>query len=371
MRTLHSIPCAPRAFLLNGGTLAELQEKYAIDLRRHSAYPNLVQLKYNQLASPMNEELVQQCRGLILDQDDNWSVVAWPFNKFWNYGETLASEIDWSTATVQEKLDGSLMVLYFYDGGWRVATSGMPDASGGVHGTNTTFVQLFWDTWHKQGLKEPIAQRSYTFMFELTSPYNRVVVSHPQSTLTLTGIRNIWSGLELPIHYRGALNPAKTFELASFTGIEETFEKMDPLAQEGYVVVDGSFNRVKVKHPGYVALHHMKSCFSVKRVVAVIQKGESSEVLTHFPEWTKPFEQVRAAYDGLVTQLEQDHAELQDLKKDRKEFAMMAKQSVFPAVHFLMLDGHATSVQDAMKHVHIDKMVEMLGVRELVLEGAI
>ena len=370
--TPFAMPCLPRAYLLNGGTLAGLQEKYGIILRRHSTYPNLVHLKYNQLESPMGDLLVQQCRGLILDQDNSFSIVAWPFNKFFNYGESHAPEMDWKTAYVQEKLDGSLMVLYWYDKRWHVSTSGMPDAAGTVHGTNMTFAELFWRTWLSQGLKDPApVHQSHTFMFELTSPYNRVVVPHALSKLTLTGIRNIWSGVEVPIRWRSTLNPVREIDLQSIEDVMGTFETMDPLAMEGYVIVDERFNRVKVKHPGYVALHHMKSSFSVKRVVEVIRAGEHSEVLTHFPEWKEPFGQVQAAYDALVTQLEQDHAELVEFRNCRKDFALLARKSVWPAAHFLMLDGHAPTVKEALKNVHIDKMIGLLGVKGLVLEGSI
>lgn len=364
--------CLPKEFLLNGGTLAELYDRYRIDVRRHGTFGNLVQFKYNQIESPMDVPLVQQCRGLILDEDEDWRVVAWPFKKFFNYGEPLAEPIDWATARVQEKLDGSLMILYWYGDAWHVATSRMPDADGTVHGTNMTFRQLFWRTWEEKGFALPIAMhRSYTFMFELTSPFNRVVVPHSKTDLHLIGMRSIWSGAEVPAQFRGAYNPVWELKLQNLDEVLQTFTEMDPLQQEGYVIVDGEYRRIKVKHPGYVALHHLKSSFTVRKLVEIVRSGESAEVLAHFPEWQRPFEQVTARYDALVAQLEQDHSELQSLKGNRKDFAMVARQSVWPAAHFLMLDGHAKSVKEALKGVHIDKMVEMLGAKGLKLEGAI
>ena len=44
-------------------------------------------------------------------------------------GESSADAIDWSTARVMEKLDGSLATLYWYKGEWHVSSSGVPDAS--------------------------------------------------------------------------------------------------------------------------------------------------------------------------------------------------------------------------------------------------
>ena len=49
-----------------------------------------------------------QCRGLILRKDTNQPVCV-PFYKFFNLGEEQAHAIDWGTASVYEKVDGSLI----------------------------------------------------------------------------------------------------------------------------------------------------------------------------------------------------------------------------------------------------------------------
>jgi len=67
-------------FLRSEG-LAALEEKYKIIARRHGEYPNLVCLKYHMIDSPMGERISQECRGLILDEDNDWAVVARPFDK--------------------------------------------------------------------------------------------------------------------------------------------------------------------------------------------------------------------------------------------------------------------------------------------------
>lgn len=61
----------------------------------------------------MKEPIVQECRGLILDEAEGWRVVCMPYKKFFNFGEDCCADIDWSTAKVQEKLDGSLISLYW------------------------------------------------------------------------------------------------------------------------------------------------------------------------------------------------------------------------------------------------------------------
>ena len=65
-------------------TLATLLKKFGIQSKLHPAHKNLVMFKYSQISSPMNEPIVQACRGCILDSDDNWNYVARPFDKFFN-----------------------------------------------------------------------------------------------------------------------------------------------------------------------------------------------------------------------------------------------------------------------------------------------
>lgn len=69
-------PLQVRSFLLAGGTLADLEARYAIKSRPHQRYPNLISLKYNQIESPFAEPIVQECRGLVLDSARDWACVA-------------------------------------------------------------------------------------------------------------------------------------------------------------------------------------------------------------------------------------------------------------------------------------------------------
>ena len=59
-------------------------------------------LKYSQIDSDFNNEIVRECRGLIIDK--NFNPVCVPFYKFGNYGESYADNIDWTTAKVEEKI---------------------------------------------------------------------------------------------------------------------------------------------------------------------------------------------------------------------------------------------------------------------------
>jgi len=150
--------------------LEKLVQTYNIKVNRHNDFSNLVCLKYSQIESPMREIIVQQCRGIILDETNNWQIVSYPYDKFFNYGECHAPKLNWSKSQVSEKLDGSLMILYFYQGKWCVQSSGMADAAGDVSGFRFSFRQLFWQVWQELKYSLPM-ETDYCFIFELMTPY--------------------------------------------------------------------------------------------------------------------------------------------------------------------------------------------------------
>lgn len=80
----------------------------------------------------------------------------------------------------REKLDGSLMTLYFYGERWRVASSKLPEGNGKLPTTiagteGWTMAQLFWEIFYQKGYNLP-NDTECCYMFEMTSPANLVVV---------------------------------------------------------------------------------------------------------------------------------------------------------------------------------------------------
>lgn len=91
-----------------------LTSQFAIHVVRHKVRPSLVLFKYDQLNSPMAHPIVQECRGLVLDEANDWSIVVFPYQKFFNMREMAnAAVIDWSgPVRAYEKIDGSLLTMY-------------------------------------------------------------------------------------------------------------------------------------------------------------------------------------------------------------------------------------------------------------------
>jgi hypothetical protein len=308
---------------------------------------DVASLRYDQIESPMHEPIVQQCRGMVVDTVRR-RVVAWPYNKFWNHGEALAAPVDWATARVQEKLDGSLMILYWRDAydGWCVASSGHPSAGGSFGSDERTFREAFWQVARGGALWHPATDTRITYMFELCDAPNRVVVRHDEPRLVLHGARFLDSGEELsPAALVMAAADmhcelAREFGIGSIADCLAAADALDPIQQEGFVVVDAQFRRVKIKSPRYVILHHMKGEATVRRAIELWQTGEAGELLAHFPEMRAGIQPVHDALDNIATQAVQDF-EANRAHPSRKAFALAVKDRPWAVVLFRMLsDGH-------------------------------
>jgi hypothetical protein len=359
-------------------------DKTLKDFRLKSrVYDNKVLIKYDQIESPMGERIVQEARGLILEKD-TWEVMSLPFYKFFNNGEGHAAKIDWSTAHILEKLDGSLITLYWdwNKKEWFAATTGTAEGEGEVNNKlGTTFNDLFWSVVkEKYNFDESKLDKDYNYMFELTTPYNIVVKPHGESSATLLAVRNrlnlkelpygslkdISNMLNVPLVKRYDLNGGNVGELL------RTFEQMS-WHEEGYVVVDGNFNRIKVKNPAYVAVHHLKSKTAEHNIIGVVKSNEIDEFAATFPERKEEIFKLKVNYDKLIDKLETAWSELSTRRpknitaQEKKKFAMAVfevcnKYDVkdFTGLYFSLNDGKVADVKEFMFNYDDKRLYKML-----------
>ena len=312
---------------------------------------------YNMIKSDFTNPVVCQSRGLILrvlqlpdypelsvEASVCVEICCWPFDKFFNIGETQAAAIDWSTAKVLEKVDGSI-IKYWYDfelEAWQVSTNGVIDAfqcelqlSDQEEG-----IRSFGDLFYRAGgslleeLQETeVFRKGYTYIFELTSPYNRVVVPHKDIRITLIGVRDNDSGEEIdPVitlahHYWPTPRCYKLDKEAMLDRLS-----LLPYDEEGYVVVDASFNRVKAKSLAYLRIHRLKDAsghFSDRRIFDIVKAGETEEVLAYFPEYKSLFLSMKEKLNRLYVCIAAACSAAEVFKSkgiSKKEFAEIVKQ---------------------------------------------
>ena len=348
-------------------SLVQLEAELGIKHNRHSKYRNLVLLKYDQIKSPTYHPIVQECRGIILDEDDNWKVISYPFNRFYNYGQNNAEDdIDWASAIVQEKLDGTLISLFNYNSEWLVATSGKADASGTVNSFDFTFEQLFWRIFNQLNYKLPVLDDSSTYIFELCSIYNKVVVEYKEPKLVLLGYRDLFTNEEASydslITLAKSLNyeVVKQYQLTNLQQILDYLKTTKGNELEGLVVVDKNFNRIKIKSEEYVALHHIRSNTNTPTaLLEVIRKNETEELLTYFKEFTTEINDLDSKYKLLIKLIKFCWNRYKDLD-DRKELALSVKDYYYSDCLFSLYLKKVESVEDYLLNLDIKKLYQWL-----------
>lgn len=350
---------------LKNNSIDKLKEDFAIIVKQHPEFPNLYLFKYNQIDSPFEEPIVQECRGIILDKDNNWKPVCMTYKKFFNYGETEAATIDWETAYCTEKIDGSLIQMFYYKNAWRIATSGMPNADGGLNNFNMTFKELFWKIWNKLKYKLPYT-KCLCYAFELITPYNKVVVNYDKENIILHGVRNIETLDEIEAAPIAELNGWQCVKEYPFSGINEILhwcKEINPMKEEGYVIIDKHFNRIKIKSPQYVALSHTKNNMSIKKIIDIIKTNECSEFLTYFPEYTEIYNKIKNVYDRFILKLIQQYQEIKHIE-NQKDFALQAIKTQYSAPLFLMRSKQITNIRKYVNNLPSKKLVEILKIKE-------
>ena len=268
---------------------------------------NLVMFKYNQIDSDFSLPEVREARGVIFDYT-TWNCVCRAFDKFGNYGEAYVPDIDWSTAFISEKIDGSLMKVYWYDNCWMLATNGTINAFDAAIGDakGRTFGDLFntalrndGQTWFTQKL-----DTNKCYMFELVSPYTKVVVPYETTEIYFLGSRDLVTGQERTFaeepEIAALFNTPRIYPMTSLDEVSEAAAALD-WNEEGYVVCDKNKNRCKIKSPAYVRAHYMRSnnIATLKRLISVILNNEVDEFLIYAPEWKKEIIQIQMIKNSL------------------------------------------------------------------------
>jgi len=347
---------------------AELaKHPYAVKIKRHPERPNLVMFKYSQFESDFTNPVVRCSRGSVYDIREDGTVKPYlmPFFKFMNYGESGADPIDWNnTLYVRDKLDGSLLKLlkesehdlWTTNGSFDINVE-VPEIFPAQTDENLsppyTFASL--RDYALRGHEDIIRRLpvGWTFMFELTSPYNRIIVPYKETKLFLLGCRDPqgmehtpeWASTSFGMNF-------ETPKIFSFKNINEVIaycQSVDTNDREGVVIQDGNFNRLKIKTEHYRSLFYLKGDdhFSNERIFSAIKQGSIDDALAAWPEIKSKTEEIIAewvAFRNTVIALCKKATEhyldcqkscIDDQKEAKKRFAMFVLDKYKPISSFM------------------------------------
>jgi hypothetical protein len=322
-------------YLRSGKTLEDLTQEYGIIVNKHDTLP-LVILNYDQIESKKTEQIVRECRALVL-HSETFEIIAKSMNRFFNWGE-MADEMplfNWDTATVYEKVDGSLCLFYHFNGEWHVNTRGSF--------ANASLFNTQWQaeyhkmpmgfTWkqgilHALGMKDlselnGVLDQTVTYVCEFCSPWNKVVRHYEPCIYNLTAFRGLE---EIGPQSFPFFKPVEIYPLKTADDVMEYIKSHPEATWEGVVVKDHENRRWKLKNARYLSLHKMKgnngyALYNPSTLLPFILEGEGDELLAIYPEVTNCFNSFKSKVDDAYKNLEL----LWNANKDivnQKEFAL-------------------------------------------------
>lgn len=276
----------------------DLKREHGVHAQPNATFDKFV-LNYDQIFAKSGDPIAEQCRGLVVRPrkmkgwtPENWKtqivddveVLAWPMNRFYNFGDGACHQVDWNDPSlrVYEKVDGTCIILYWdpLHGKWHAGTRSVPEAdlpiyAGHIEIGDMTFSQLFLKAliatreelsgkpvdWEVDGPDRVIhLNKEVTYVFELVSPYNQIVVSYPEPRVYLLAARHTATGQELvpeTLQIQHVRRP-KTWPLNDAVSVGAFVNSMNPSELEGAVICDSKFRRMKIKSMAYVLAHKSK-----------------------------------------------------------------------------------------------------------------
>jgi hypothetical protein len=227
------------------------------------------------------DDITLMARGLVTD--DKGNIVAKGFPKFFNIEEERHVATD--EFEVFEKLDGSLILVFWYEGQMIVASRGSFTSPYAIEAK-----RLLDEKYENFSILSSAFQDAYkfTYCFELIG-FEQIVVHYAQSDIVLTGVfmfsekHSMWT--ELPIKYED--------ELAGHPSIVKKFDGLDWMNikqfnwknAEGFVVRFSNGQRCKIKFENYIKLHRQMTNLSTRSIWQALSSGEPvSSILSDVPD---------------------------------------------------------------------------------------
>jgi len=310
----------------------ELEQKYQEQgLVRIQTHPtlDLKIINYSEKVTYENlwDENLLKYRALVYNS--NYEVVAKSFDRFFNMEEEKHEATD--DFEVFEKLDGSLILVFWYGGQMIVASRGSFTSPHALEAK-----RLLDEKYPKfEKYLRHLQLKNVTFCFELIG-FEQIVVSYPVCDLVATGC--FQDGKELSLNYAtdGLLFDSVPI-VKKFDGLDwKKIKELNWKNAEGFVVRFSNGQRCKIKFEEYIKLHRQMTNLSTRSIWQALANGEPvSSILGDVPD--EFYEKVHEYEESL-------RKEYADLEADIRSRYLIEKR-----FYDNMINLHGLSEHDARK----------------------
>ena len=303
-------------------------------------------VNYNQFGE--KNEYSRLVRGMVIEkpapgsqiQDVLSLIRSFPFTRFFNKAEESADKVNLSNADMLEKLDGSMVGVFFLNGNikdphWhtrRMLSAHQPDRDmtlTSFHGKEHHLINLIGEYVKQISFDEKDGE--YTFVFEFIHDATTVWTKYGEDKygLHLIGARNLSDHAEMSeqelddtAQRLGTPRPKRWDSVNDINVINSLMQQMakEISGFEGFVFRDKETGkRIKLKDEDYVRFHHMLDKLTYKNLLINVIKGETDEILSYFPKAKERMDVIYEKYVDLVKRVSQQVIKWRDKNLNKKE----------------------------------------------------
>jgi RNA ligase len=238
------------------------------------------------------DDITLSMRGTIID--NKGYVVASAFPKFFNYEEVVDKvPLKGDYVYVQEKVDGSLGLLFYYENEWHLATKGSFTSEQAKRG-----MEILKEKYKNF---DQIFMTHVTYIVEIIYPENRIVVDYKGKdkivflSTSIDGVEQHWT-TSLSIFKGSGIKKkdiVKCEQHFSFgEDLYKSLKEKDTKNEEGFVLLFQPYFRMKIKFSEYVRLHRLLTNFSNVDIWETLKEGKDINILLErvpdeFDKWVK------------------------------------------------------------------------------------
>lgn len=326
---------------------------------------NHIILDYDMLNVNWDQPYGYVCRGLVLSAK-NYEVLCFGLPKFFNFNEGRAESIDWDSAFIYEKLDGTMVNRWWSPPLNKFVYTTRRQLPQDISGNSVLTSNHTWEHLIEKAVRDlPLEKQSKdeTWTIEVVSPINKVVVTYKETEAKVIAVRNNKTLNERDLSFLDSSFVAKRYSFNSIDDCVDFANESSGKILEGFVVSDKDFNRVKIKGKGYLSLHHLKSSAgsSLKALISVVKNNEVSELVSAFPEYSNALSQIKKEVDSWASRHEQVYDELKDISS-QKDFALevQSRNLESPSLLFSIRAGKYKSIKEASQAMNENAFVKAI-----------
>lgn len=284
------------------------------------------------------DDITMVCRGLVVDAEYN--IISHSMKKFFNHFELERMNIEPPVLPFEvfEKMDGSLIYLFNYNGEWIFISKGSFQSEQCIE-AKKIFEEIYSYNW---------LVKHITYSFEVIYQENRIVIDYGdrRDLVALTMFDNE-SGNEIPF-YSEPFNIVKKYDgLTQISEIKDQFNHLRGVEFEGVVLRFNDGFRMKIKMDDYFRLHRLLSGLSEKSLWELLStKADVDEFKSLFVAEEEILHWINttiATFQYKFMTIEDESKRVFSILKERtntqKEFAIEALQCENSSILFSMYHG--------------------------------